>query len=402
MQGAAEPFDLGRDHIHADAPARLLSNRACGGEPGLEDELHRILIAQGLGRCDQAQSPPLVPDRLQVHSPAVVRQAHHDLGAFAVQLENDAAGFRLAAPQALLGLLDPVHDSVAQHVLEGRQHALEHLPIELAGGAFDDQLGALAGFRGRLPHDARETLHVALERHHARAHQAVLQLSDRARLMLQQVLGLLREVLEQLLDARHVVGGLGKGARELLNGRIAVQLERIELAAVAALVLVPMQDLRLGLDFQAAQLLLQTGHRARQLAEVEVNGAELLLEACACDARFAGDVEQLIQQVRVHARHFLALGRGHRLAAGGNWLRREETFLGRARLGGPAEGDGNALCIRLRLPGLQRRRRRFGLRSQQLALDRVGRGFICLLSGPARLSQLIVKRRQGRLLEVGV
>jgi len=37
-----------------------------------------------------------------------------------------------------------VHHGVAQHVLERRQHALEHLPVEFAGGALDDELGALA------------------------------------------------------------------------------------------------------------------------------------------------------------------------------------------------------------------------------------------------------------------
>ena len=97
----------------------------------------------------------------------------------------------LPRASALLGFLDAVHDGVAQHVLEGRQHALEHLAVELAGGALDDELGALAGVGGRLAHDARQALHVALERHHARAHEAVLQFGDGARLLLQQVLRVL-------------------------------------------------------------------------------------------------------------------------------------------------------------------------------------------------------------------
>ena len=209
---------------------------------------------------------------------------------------------------ALVGLLDAVHDGVAQHVLERRQHALEHLAVELAGGALDAELGALAGVGGGLAHDARQALHVALERHHARAHQAVLQLGDGARLLLQQVLRVLGEVLEQPLDAGHVVGGLGERARELLDRGVAVELERIEVAAVrAGLVLVPVQDLRLGLDLEVAQLLLQARHRARQLAEVEVERAELLLEAGARDAGFARDVEQLVEQLGVDARHFHAL-----------------------------------------------------------------------------------------------
>ena len=60
----------------------------------------------------------------------------------------------------------------------------------------------LPRFGRGLAHDAREALHVALERHHARAHQAVLQLGDDARLLHQQVLRVLaRQVLEQPLHA---------------------------------------------------------------------------------------------------------------------------------------------------------------------------------------------------------
>ena len=59
----------------------------------------------------------------------------------------------------------------------------------------------------RAKDDAREALHVTLERHHAGAHQAVLQFGDRARLVLQQVLRVLGQRFEQLLDARDVARG---------------------------------------------------------------------------------------------------------------------------------------------------------------------------------------------------
>ncbi len=89
-------------------------------------------------------------------------------------------------------------------------------------------------------------------------------------LLLQQGLGILGEALQQLLNTRHVVGRLGQRPRVLLDGGIAVELERIELAAVRAFVLVLVQDLRLGLDFETAQLLLQARHRARQFTQVEI------------------------------------------------------------------------------------------------------------------------------------
>jgi len=53
---------------------------------------------------------------------------------------------------------------------------------------------------------------VALEGHHARAHQPVLQLGDGARLLLQLVLRLGDQSLDQLLQAGDVVRRFGQGA----------------------------------------------------------------------------------------------------------------------------------------------------------------------------------------------
>ena len=47
-----------------------------------------------------------------------------------------ALGLGLATGEAIFRPLDAVHDGVTQHVLERRQHALEHLPVELALDAF--------------------------------------------------------------------------------------------------------------------------------------------------------------------------------------------------------------------------------------------------------------------------
>src|SRR3984893_13214324 len=149
VQRAAQALDLGGHDVHADAAARLLRDRAGGGEPRLEDQLNRILVAQGLSRADESQGLGLLADRAEIHADAVVGEAHHDLGAFAMQLEENVSGVGLAGPHALLGFFDAVHHRVAQHVLERRQHALEHLPVEFAGGALDGELGALAGLGGR-------------------------------------------------------------------------------------------------------------------------------------------------------------------------------------------------------------------------------------------------------------
>jgi len=56
-------------------------------------------------------------------------------------------------------------------------------------------------------------LHVALKGHHARAHQTVLQLRDRAGLLGEKILCFLGQRLQELLDARDIARGLGQRAR---------------------------------------------------------------------------------------------------------------------------------------------------------------------------------------------
>src|SRR5439155_2265505 len=163
-------------------------------------------------------------------------------------------------------------------------------------------------------------------------------------LLLRKGLGSFREALQKLLDAGNVVGRLGEGPRVLLDGGVTIELEGIELAAVLrAFVIVLVQDLRLGLDLETAQLLLEARHRARQLAQVEIERAELLLEAGARNTRFARDVEELIEELGINARHLLALPACPGLAPRRHRWRRKEAFLrvppGRA---GAAERRGGA------------------------------------------------------------
>src|SRR6185437_5896872 len=63
------------------------------------------------------------------------------------------------------------------------------------------------------------------------------------------------------------------------------------------------------------------------LAQVEVDRAELLLQARASNAGFAGDVEQLVEKIRVHARHLDTLGLTHGLALRRNGQRRSRSLV---------------------------------------------------------------------------
>src|ERR1017187_9956624 len=78
VERPAQALDLGRNDVHADAAAGLLSDEAGGGEAGLENELHRILIAQRLLRADEAERDALVANRPQVHAAAVVGETYQN------------------------------------------------------------------------------------------------------------------------------------------------------------------------------------------------------------------------------------------------------------------------------------------------------------------------------------
>ncbi len=262
VERTAEAFDFSRNDVHANATARLLRDRSGGGESGLQDQLHRVFVAQDLSLRDQTERRTLGANRVEVHAGAVIAQAHHHFGALAVKFEDDSTGLRLVLTEAVLRLLDSVHHRISQHVLERRQHSLENLPIEFTRGALDHQFRALACLGSGLTNDACQPLHVPLERHHPSTHETVLQLGNRSSLLLKKVLRVFREIFQQLLNASDVVRGFRQRSGELLNRRVTVELERVKITAMSALIFVAVQNLRFSLDFEAAQLFLQTRHRA--------------------------------------------------------------------------------------------------------------------------------------------
>ena len=65
-----------------------------------------------------------------------------------------------------------------------------------------------------------------------------------------------------LVRAADVVGRLGQSSRELLDGRVAVHFQRIEIALLLTLFFVAVQDLRFGFELELAQLFFQARHGA--------------------------------------------------------------------------------------------------------------------------------------------
>jgi hypothetical protein len=123
-----------------------------------------------------------------------------------------------------------------------------------------------------LAEHATQARHQRVEGHHARAHEAFLQVRTHARLLQQQGFVLAGQFIEHALQVDQVVRGFVERAGQLLLVGEAVELERIERSSSSRLALVARDDLRLGLDVEAAQLLAQSRRGLVEFAEVGAEG----------------------------------------------------------------------------------------------------------------------------------
>ncbi len=324
-------------HVHADAAAGSLGELVCGAEARAQDELHGLLVRQRGLLADEAELDGLPPDREHVEPATVVGDVDDDLGALAPDRDADRARGRLAHHLALGGGLEAVDHRVAQHVLEGWQHLLEDLPVQVAA-ADDAELGELPLVLRRLAHQAGEPGAVLVERHHPGAHQLVLQLGGGPGLLDQQPFRVGAEVMEQVLDAAHVARRLREAPRQLLDGGVPVQLQRVEIAFLPGLGLVAVQDLGLGLDLELAQLVPEADDGLVEFVQVELDLRELLAQAGIRDADLASAVQQLLQQAGIHAGKVPGFGRtlagrGWQARLGGGWRQRRSRQERLGRLG---------------------------------------------------------------------
>ncbi|KAG1316729.1 hypothetical protein G6F62_013317 [Rhizopus arrhizus] len=131
----------------------------------------------------QAPVDGAAADRFAVQAGAVVGHFQHDFRTFAVQADGDLALLRLAGGAALFRCFQAMGHGVAQHVLQRRDHAVQDVAVQFAVGAFQGQVNLLAGVQARLADHPAQARHQAIERHHARAHQAILQFRTDARLL---------------------------------------------------------------------------------------------------------------------------------------------------------------------------------------------------------------------------
>ena len=157
--------------------------------------------------------------------------------------------------------------SIAQHVFERRHHLVEHRAVEFHLPTNDIQIGALPEFLGGLANDAEQPFSLAGERHHADAHQLLLQPAIQTCLRDDGGIGIIKVPEQVLLYGRHVVDRLRHEPRQFLEARETVQFERVEVL----LAVVGLGDARLnltfGLDFDFAQLPTQSDDILSEIQE---------------------------------------------------------------------------------------------------------------------------------------
>ncbi|MNS21843.1 hypothetical protein D3C72_536200 [compost metagenome] len=300
---AAQLLDLFVYHIHAQATPGNLGDLLGSGKARAQDELEDLVIAQLRLRVQQAALDGLAAHRFQWHAGTVVGHFDNDVRAFVQQIQVNGALLRLAGGQAHFAAFQAMVDGVAQHVLQRRHHTFEDAAVQFALGIAHHQLHLLAQFAGHLPYHTLQAWHQALEGHHQGRGQAFLQLAVHPRLLLQQAVGLLGALCQGFLEVEQVRGRLEQGPRQLLQLRVAVHFQRVEVVIGIAFELLPAGDSPLGLDVQAQQLVAHALEGGFHLVEGELRIVDLLLDAPTDDRVLTGQVAQVVEQLGIDLDH---------------------------------------------------------------------------------------------------
>ena len=135
LDAPAHGVDVGAHHVHAHAAAGQAGQAVRRGEARLEDQVGQRGVVGLFVGAHQALGPGLGQDAGQVQAGAVVAHLHAHLVAHLGDGQADGAGGVLAGAGTLGRRLDAVHHAVAQQVLEGRRHAVEHAAVDLDAAA---------------------------------------------------------------------------------------------------------------------------------------------------------------------------------------------------------------------------------------------------------------------------
>ncbi|OIQ82611.1 hypothetical protein GALL_355940 [mine drainage metagenome] len=352
FDAAAERARVVAHDVESDAAAGHRVGFAHAGKAGAEDQLVQLRgVGLRVGR-EQAEAARTRGDRRVVEPGAVVSHRDAHFAAFLAHAQAHRSGRRLARGGALRRRFQPVRDRVAQQVVEGAGHSIQHAAVDLDGAADDVERDRLARVLAGLAHRAVQALGDAVELDHARAQQIALQVAGQARLARQVVVGGLQGSRQRVLHQRQVVDRLGHHPRQFLEAREAIELERVEVAAVNARGLRARGHLRVGLQFDVAHLGAQPLEVVAEVAAARADLAEFGFQTRARDADFADLIDQAVEQRGAHAHRLRGQPRARRgLRRWRRGRRRIKRRAGHRRRRSCRRGRGRRRCLVHRLAG---------------------------------------------------
>ena len=223
LDGAADLFDVGAHHVHADAAARNAGHLLRRREPGFENKLLDFHIAHALqlGLAGKAVFEDLGRDSFGIETPPVVGDLDDDVAALVVGVEPDRAGFRLARLPALLRRLQAVIRGVADHVRQRILDQLENLAVQFGFGADHLHFDLLARLHRKIAHDSRQLGPGIADGLHAGLHHPFLQVrGDQAEALqggLELAVILATHHLHELVAGQHHLADQGHQILEHLH-----------------------------------------------------------------------------------------------------------------------------------------------------------------------------------------
>jgi hypothetical protein len=180
LDDAANPLDVGADHVHADTAAGDRRDLLRSRQPGLEDQ-RQLLARAELGRIFLFQETGverLGYQLLAVDAAPVVFDIDEDLVARLARRYGEDPDLPLAGLQPVGRHFDPVIHRVADDVRERIADHLDHLAVELDVAAFDIDEHLLAKLRRKVADHARQSHEEVLDPLHARAGDRIAHFGD--------------------------------------------------------------------------------------------------------------------------------------------------------------------------------------------------------------------------------
>ena len=155
LDASADLFDIGANHVHADAAPGNIRHFVLGAEPRFEHQIQLRLVRKRAQLGFGATGGHELGDNLvDIDPPSVIGDLDDDLVARLARGNVQRAVLALACGTAIDRRFDAVIDRVADDMAQRVAHHLDHFAIELDVGALDRQRDRFAQARGRIAHHA--------------------------------------------------------------------------------------------------------------------------------------------------------------------------------------------------------------------------------------------------------